>query len=106
MEEKVRFALVGVTKRLLRKALGDNLPVKVTGRTDKMEYVSPEGVWETRCSRWLHSGGEKAARQFKGCLTSLTASTIFRIIKVKISDDPDIWRIISFGVRMDQFPIE
>ena len=94
----------GITKRLLRKALGDKLPAKVAQRTDKMGYVTPEKIWaKQEAPEEFMQAVERSVEQSKGYLKSSTISTAARIIKGNIPYDPFIWRIISFGSWMDKF---
>jgi asparagine synthase (glutamine-hydrolysing) len=98
----------GITKRMLRKFMGDKLPNKVAERTDKMGYVTPEEVWvKKEAPDDFMKAVKKALDQSKGKLNnSLIEENAFKIIYGSAPYDPALWRVISFGAWMDRFSIE
>ena len=98
----------GITKRILRRFMGDTLPEKVAQRTDKMGYVTPEEVWAKQDAPEVFIKAIKQAlEKTKGKLNNtLILENASRIVYGTAPYDPALWRVISFGSWMDQFSVE
>ena len=98
----------GITKRILRKSLGDKLPEKVARRSDKMGYVTPEEVWAKKDAPDVFMEAiKRALEQSKGKLNNpLILKSASKIIYGTAPYDPALWRVISFGAWMEQFSVE
>jgi asparagine synthase (glutamine-hydrolysing) len=98
----------GITKRILRKFMGDKLPEKIAQRTDKMGYVTPEEVWVKKDAPDVFMKAVKRGlEQSKGKLNNdLILKSASRIIYGTAPYDPALWRVISFGAWMDRFSVE
>ena len=98
----------GITKQILRKAMAGNLPDKVLRRTDKMGYVTPEGVWAKKDApddfmKAIRLALEKSGMKLNNDLIIKCAS---EIIYGNAPYDPALWRIISFGEWMESFSVK
>jgi len=97
----------GITKVVLREAMRGILPDQIRNRMDKLGFVTPEQVWVCEFNPDLF---KKKIQEIV-----LKHNKIFNSDTIKITDDiidgrrkysslP--WRIISFGVWMEQFNVQ
>ncbi len=96
----------GVTKRILRAALADQLPFDVANRVDKMGFVTPEAAWvrETAPMQFRRAVAE-AVEQSHGVLTAATLPAAEAIIAGRRPYDNLLWRWICFGRWMALFSV-
>lgn len=98
----------GISKRILRTAMKDVIPEKISSRRDKMGFVTPEKVWITEKSpEFFLKEMSLALQDWEGFLTSKVSMRARSIIKKQERFNPLIWRIYSlriwkevFGVRL------
>lgn len=96
----------GVTKRLLRTALADRLPPEISGRVDKMGFVTPEAAWvcETAPDRFRRAVAA-AVEASRGVLTPATLPAAEAILSGHRPYDTLLWRWIAFGRWMERFSV-
>ena len=97
----------GVTKWIMRQALGDMLPPAVTGRMDKMGFVTPEEVWlrEQHTSAFRQAFTE-ALNASQGIFRAGAEQRLEDVISGQRAFSFDVWRVISFGRWMQCFRVE
>lgn len=97
----------GVSKRLLRQALGGILPPEVAGRIDKMGFVTPEEVWvrEEQPERFREVVRE-AVDLSGGILRGEAIDLADAIISGRMRYDAVLFRLICFGRWMRKFNVQ
>ncbi len=96
----------GTTKRILRKAMRDSLPEKITNRRDKVGYETPENewfrekIWEARILDLLHS----PRFQNRGYLDSGKCLRLYRKhLNRKTNIAGDIWKWINLELWFENY---
>jgi asparagine synthase (glutamine-hydrolysing) len=96
----------GTTKVVLRRALADVLPEKISGRKDKMGFVTPEQIWVTRDRPERFRSLAHAAIDAAGNLfTPAARHRVDDIVGGRRRYHSSLWRIISFGAWVDRFNV-
>ncbi len=90
----------GVRKTILRTAMQDILPPAISGRKDKMGFVTPEEVWlKGEGKEWFSQGVADTCKRFNGLLINPTATT--NHVNAIISGAEEFsfmpWRVLCFG---------
>jgi asparagine synthase (glutamine-hydrolysing) len=94
----------GTRKTILRTAMKDILPPAISGRKDKMGFVTPEEVWlKNEGRKWFMDGIEKTCAQFGGHLIDKTATMNYvkEIAEGKRQFSFMPWRVLSLGKWYD-----
>ncbi len=97
----------GVSKAILRKALGDLLPESIVNRRDKMGFVTPEVGWMRgpAASRFRASALATADR-CADWFTPAAKTMVEDVAAGRRRYDAAYWRLISFGAWMDRFGVD
>jgi asparagine synthase (glutamine-hydrolysing) len=96
-----------LTKRVLRDAMQDMLPVQVHGRRDKLGFATPEGDWVRGALRpQVEEGVEEAISRFPGIFNA-AATRRFAADRLSATGPLDftLWRIASTGLWARAFGI-
>ena len=94
----------GMTKRVLRDAMVDFLPVGVRERVDKMGFFTPEEIWiKGSASEFFRAELHGAIQKSSGVLKDSAMKKLERMITSQEAFSFTIWRMISFGRWMDRF---
>lgn len=97
----------GDTKRVLRKAMTDVLPVSVRERRDKLGFATPEQAWFRGPLRGLvHDGIEATLARYPDLLNA----TGVRALRDDMLDgrrpvDFTLWRIVNLGLWGERFSV-
>lgn len=96
----------GESKLVLRRALADLLPAKITQRADKRGFVTPEETWVRRERPELfRQWAAEAIAVAGGILTPAAAERMEAIIAGRRPFHATLWRIIAFGAWMRRFGV-
>lgn len=97
----------GVTKRVLRDAMRDRLPIAVADRVDKMGFVTPEASWVRECEpEYFRLAVRQAVEKSHGVLTDVVNEQAEKIIAGRGEYNSILWRWICFGDWMERFGVE
>lgn len=97
---------LGVTKQLLREGLRDLLPGKISGRTDKMGFVTPEEAWvREEAPQRFRQEVASAVEKSRGVLTPKVLERAEAIIGGRVPYNNLLWRWICFGHWMERFGV-
>jgi len=87
-------------------AMADVLPEKISGRKDKMGFVTPEQIWVTRDRPERFRSLAHAAIDAAGNLfTPAARHRVDDIVGGRRRYHSSLWRIISFGAWVDRFNV-
>lgn len=95
----------GKTKAILREAYRDLAPAQVVERVPKIGYATAEQTWIAQAPETVRQLCERALQTSKGIFNQATLNRCNRIIRGQEGYDPWIWRVISFGLWMEQFQV-
>lgn len=96
----------GVTKRILRQAMQNTLPKKISGRMDKMGFVTPEEIWMREQQVQFRQGIQKTIETSNGLVTDEALKMFEDMLAGKRAFDFVFWRIVSFGVWLKVFKVQ
>ncbi len=90
----------GTTKAILRTAMKDVIPAAISGRKDKMGFVTPEEIWMKNEGRqWFLDGINDTLSIFDGILLnkSATQAEVMGILDGKAAYSTIPWRLLCLG---------
>jgi asparagine synthase (glutamine-hydrolysing) len=97
----------GVTKRVLRAAMGGILPRVIVERRDKMGFVTPEELWVRRDRpERFRVALRDAVAAAGGVLTPHALEIGAAMIDGRLPYHNRLWRMICFGQWMRRFQVE
>lgn len=97
---------LGVTKKILRQAMQNTLPKKISGRMDKMGFVTPEEIWMREQQVQFRQGIQKTIETSNGLVTDEALKMFEDMLAGKRAFDFVFWRIVSFGVWLKVFKVQ
>jgi asparagine synthase (glutamine-hydrolysing) len=95
----------GKTKAILRDAFRDLAPAQVVERVPKIGYATAEQMWVGQAPGAVWQLCQRALQSSEGIFNQATLNRCNRIIRGQEAYDSWIWRIISFGLWMEQFQV-
>jgi asparagine synthase (glutamine-hydrolysing) len=96
----------GITKRILRLAMKNILPDYISGRVDKMGFVTPEELWVTRDSPdQFREKLRLAIENSCGLVNENINNILEEMIAGKKKFDFRIWRVIGFSEWVKCFSV-
>ena len=97
----------GISKRVMRQAMGDLLPEAIRNRKDKMGYSTPEEHWVRNESPKLFRKGIAQAIDITNGLIKNEALIYFdNIVEGKVPFDFSYWRLILLGEWITKFNVK
>ncbi|HBE42681.1 MAG TPA: asparagine synthase (glutamine-hydrolyzing) [Bacteroidales bacterium] len=97
----------GVTKRVMREAMGNLLPEKIKNRKDKMGFTTPEEMWVKREKPDFFKGKIAEAISVTGGIINNEALSYFdKIVVGEVPFDFTYWRLILFSEWVKKFQVK
>ncbi|MBS2034824.1 asparagine synthase (glutamine-hydrolyzing) [bacterium] len=96
----------GRTKAILRDSCRGITPSRVLDRVPKIGYATAEQTWIQQDSQTVWELCRKAVHNSQGIFNQATLTRCSHIIKGRKAYDSWIWRVISFGLWMEQFQVQ
>ena len=93
-------------KRILREAMAEVLPPKISRRQDKMGFVTPEEAWvRGQASDWFRKAAGEAIEQTHGLINPKFVNVANEMIDGRHTFSFQLWRIICFSRWMERYGV-
>jgi asparagine synthase (glutamine-hydrolysing) len=96
----------GVTKRVMREAMGNLLPEKIKNRKDKMGFTTPEEMWvKKERPEFFREKIAEAISVTGGIINNEALKYFDNVVNGKLAFDFTYWRIILFSEWVKKFQV-
>ena len=97
----------GISKRVMRQAMGGLLPEAIRCRRDKMGYSTPEEHWvRNECPGLFRKGIARTIDVTNGLIKNEALTYFDNIVEGKIPFDFSYWRLILLGEWITRFDVK
>lgn len=96
----------GVTKRIMRIALQDTMPARITQRRDKKGFITPEESWVKNHPEVFRQHLYQSIESSGGAIKRGAIDYFDRMAAGAIPFDYSYWRLILFGVWVNRFNVQ
>ena len=97
----------GITKRVMREAMNNLLPEKITNRKDKMGFTTPEELWvKHENPAFFREKISEAINVSNGIIKADALNYFDKVVNGKLPFNYTYWRIILFGEWVKKFRVQ
>lgn len=97
----------GINKRVMRTALSDLLPEKISNRKDKMGFITPEEIWVRKDNPlWFRKRIEEALDVSGGIIKPEALKYFDNVVNGSVPFDYTYWRLIMFSEWIKLFGVK